>query len=501
MLEEQSVPRDVPAVLTAAQTARLVADRSLSPVEVVDACLERIESGNGEVNAFVTVLHDRARAQAHAAERALRAGLPLGPLHGVPVAVKDLSDIAGVRNTFGSVPLKDHVSQQTSVHIARLEQAGAIIVGKTNTPEFGHKGVTDNLLVGPARNPFDMTQNAGGSSGGSAAAVAAHMVPLAEGTDGGGSVRIPAALCNLVGFKPTFGRVPDPARPNVLGGVSPFQHIGSLARTVEDAALLFSVMCGPHPRDPFSLPGSGLDCLSPGRDPLGNLRIAYSPDWGDFPVAPDVAEAVHAALAGFDGIASVDCVDVSLGRPHEELCETWLRMSGLICADIFESFADSGLDLLHHRERITPDLVRLVEDAQTLSRRDIRRDQIIRTEVIDAVEDLFDDFDLIVTPTVAVSAVPNATNGQTVGPSTVNGSPVDPLLGWCLTYPLNFTGHPAISVPAGLTPEGFPVGLQIVGRRFADAQVLAVAAAFEVSRPWAQNYPRRWSRSTSTSPR
>jgi Asp-tRNA(Asn)/Glu-tRNA(Gln) amidotransferase A subunit family amidase len=493
MLQKQDFPRDAWAGLSAAQTARLIADRSLSPVDVVDACLERIDSGNGEVNAFVTVLHDRARAQAQAAERALTAGVPVGPLHGVPVAVKDLSDIAGVRITFGSTPLTDRVSQQTSVHVDRLEQAGAIIVGKTNTPEFGHKGVTDNLLVGPARNPFDTTQNAGGSSGGSAAAVAAHMVPFAQGTDGGGSVRIPAALCNLVGFKPTFGRVPDPARPNVLGGVSPFQHIGSMARTVEDAVLLFSAMCGPHPRDPFSLPGGGVDLRNLEQESLGSVRIAYSPDWGDFPVEPDVAGVVERALAGFDGIATVDRVDVSLGRPHEELCETWLRMSGLICADIFESLAESGLELLRdHRERITPELVRLVEAAQKFSLRDVRRDQIIRTEVIDAVEDLFDDFDLIVTPTVAVSSVPNGMNGQTVGPSDVNGSRVDPLLGWCLTYPLNFTGHPAISVPAGLTADGFPVGLQIVGRRFADAQVLAVAAAFEVSRPWAQNYPRRW---------
>jgi amidase/aspartyl-tRNA(Asn)/glutamyl-tRNA(Gln) amidotransferase subunit A len=460
----------------------------------VDACLERIESGDGELNAFVTVLHDRARARAAAAERAVVSGEPLGPLHGVPIAVKDLSDhIAGVRNTYGSLPLKDNVAQQTSVHIARLERAGAIIVGKTNTPEFGHKGVTDNLLVGPARNPFDTTQNAGGSSGGSAAAVAAHMVPIAQGTDGGGSVRIPAALCNLVGFKPTFGRVPDPARPNALGGVSPFQHIGSIARTVEDAAILYSVLAGPHPRDPFSIPDGGPDLLLSDRVSVGATRIAFTPDWGDFPVAPDVASVVRDALGGFDGVGSVESVEIDLGRSHGALCETWLRMSGLICADIFETFAESGLALLRdHRESITPDLVRLVEEAQTLSLRDLRRDQITRTEVIDAVEDVFDQFDVIVSPTVAVSAVPNASGGQTVGPSVVNGSPVDPLLGWCLTYPLNFTGHPAISVPAGLTPEGFPVGLQIVGRRFADAQVLAVAAAFEARRPWVQNYPTRW---------
>jgi amidase/aspartyl-tRNA(Asn)/glutamyl-tRNA(Gln) amidotransferase subunit A len=493
MIGKPSVRVDGPDWLSAAQTARLVADGSVSPVEIVDACLERIDRGNSELNAFVTVLHDRARAQAAAAQRALSAGLPLGPLHGVPVAVKDLSDhIAGVRNTFGSVPLRDHVAQHTSVHIARLEKAGAIIVGKTNTPEFGHKGVTDNLLVGPARNPFDSRQNAGGSSGGSAAAVAAGMVPIAQGTDGGGSVRIPAALCNVVGFKPTFGRVPDPARPNALMGVAPFQHIGSMARSVDDAALLYSVMSGPHPRDPFSLPAPDHGSPSSGELPPRPLRIAFSPDWGDFPVESEVADVVQGALSGFDDIGSVEGVEVSFGRPHHELCESWLRMSGLICAEIFESFSASGVELLRdHRESITPELVRLVENAHRLSVHDVRRDQIIRTAVLDAVEDLFDDFDLIVTPTVAVSRVPNGSDGRTVGPHAVNGSPVDPLLGWCLTYPLNFTGHPAISVPAGLTSDGFPVGLQMVGRRFADSQLLAVAAAFEANRPWAADYPSR----------
>ena len=487
-------PPDELALLSAAETARRVRDRSLSPVEVVEACLERIERGNSELNAFVTVLHERARAQAEAAERAVVAGGPLGPLHGIPVAVKDLSDhIAGVRNTYGSLPLKDHVAQQTSVHIARLERAGAIIVGKSNTPEFGHKGVTDNLVVGPTRNPFDTTQNAGGSSGGSAAAVAAHMVPLAQGTDGGGSVRIPAALCNLVGFKPTFGRVPDPSRPNALGGVSPFQHIGSIARTVEDADLLYSVLSGPHPRDPFSVPSEGHDLAAARQVSAEPIRIAFTPDWGDFPVAPDVAGVVLDALSGLNDLGPVEHVEVDLRQPHDALCRAWLRMSGLICSDILETFAESGLGLLaDHRDSITPELVRLVEEARTLSVLDVRRDQITRTAVIDAVEDVLEQFDVIVSPTVAVSAVPNAAEGRTLGPSMVNGSPVDPLLGWCLTYPLNFTGHPAISVPAGLTPDGFPVGLQIVGRRFADAQVLGVAAAFEARRPWVQNYPSRW---------
>ena len=350
--------------------------------------------------------------------------------------------------------------------------------------------MTDNLLVGPTRNPFDLTKNAGGSSGGSAAAVADHMVAIAEGTDGGGSVRIPAALCNVVGFKPTFGRIADPVRPDALAALSPFQHIGSIARTVEDAALLFSVMAGPHPRDPFSLPVTGDDFVGAVRSRVDGLRIAFSANWGDFPVDPAVSTVVSEAVKALSDVVEVERVDVNLGMPYDELCEVWLRMSGLVCIDIFESFERAGINLLRdHRASISPDLVDIVERARRMSLVDVKRDQVVRTGVLDSIQDVLDRFDLIVTPTVAVASVANAADGHTVGPTVVDGQPVDALLGWCLTYPLNFTGHPAISVPAGLTPEGLPVGLQLVGRRFADTQVLAVAGALERARPWTQHYP------------
>lgn len=491
MRRDQVINEDNLITLSATELARRIRNREVSPVEIVEASLDRIEKRNGEINAFITALPDHAREAALAAERSLASNQPLGPLHGVPVAVKDLFDFkTGVRNTFGSVPLSNFVADHTSLHIARLEQAGAIIVGKTNTPEFGHKGVTDNLLVGPTRNPFDSTTNAGGSSGGSAAAVADHMVSIAQGTDGGGSVRIPAALCNVVGFKPTFGRVADPARPNALAALSPFQHIGSIARTVEDAALLFSVMTGPDPRDPFSLPNTGDDFVGAVHSPVDGLRIAFSSNWGDFPVDPDVSAVMSEAIAALSGIAKVEHVEVELGMPHDELCELWLRMSGLICVDIFDSFEKRGVNLLRdHRDEITPELIEIVERAKQLSLADVKRDQVMRTSVLDSIQNTLDRFDLIVTPTVAVSSIPNAENGLTVGPTTVNGFSVNPLLGWCLTHPLNFTGHPAISVPAGLTTDGHPVGLQLIGQRFADTQVLAVAAAFERVRPWSRHYP------------
>lgn len=478
-------------MLSASEAAQGIRNREISPVELVEASLDRINERNGEVNAFITVLADHAREAALTAERSLTTNQPLGPLHGVPVAVKDLFDFKqGVRNTFGSVPLSKFVADRTSLHIERLEQAGAIIIGKTNTPEFGHKGITDNLLVGPTRNPFDLTKNAGGSSGGSAAAVADHMVAIAQGTDGGGSVRIPAALCNVVGFKPTFGRIADPVRPDALAAISPFQHHGSIARTVEDAALLFSVMTGPHPRDPFSLPVTGEDFVGAVHSPVDGLRVAFSSNWGDFPVDPAVSLVIDEAVAVLSNIVEVEHVDMNLGIPHDQLCELWLRMSGLICVDIFNSFEKNGVDLLRdHRADITPELVEIVERAKKLSLADVKTDQILRTGVLDSIQDVLDNFDLIVTPTVAVAGIDNAANGLTVGPTSVNGQYVNPLLGWCLTHPLNFSGHPAISVPAGLTPYGLPVGLQLVGRRFADSQVLALAAAFERFRPWNHHYP------------
>ncbi len=477
--------------LTAAQTALLVHSRQVTAVDMVEACLRRIDDANPAVNAFVTVLYDDAMQRARDADAALARGEDVGPLHGVPVAIKDLFDFkAGVRNTFGSVPLADFVARETSLHVARMERAGAIVVGKTNTPELGHKGVTDNALFGPTRNPFDLDANAGGSSGGSAAAVAAHLVPIAQGTDGGGSVRIPAALCNAVGFKATFGRVADPGRPNAFAASFPFQHIGPIARTVEDAALLYAALLGPHPRDPLSVPRTDDDPSALPPDVAG-LRIGFSADWGTFPVEPEVHALAADAVAALSAAgAVVEPVDVSLGHSHRELADLWLRHSGLLCAGAFEAFARDGRDLLgDHRDQLSPALVEVTERALTLTAADVRRDQVTRTRVLDGIEDVFERFDLIASPTVAVSRIPNAGDGNTLGPSTVDGTPVDPLIGWCLTFPLNFTGHPAVSVPAGLTAAGMPVGLQLVGRRFSDMQVLAAAAAMENVRPWGHHYP------------
>jgi Asp-tRNA(Asn)/Glu-tRNA(Gln) amidotransferase A subunit family amidase len=478
---------------TAAELASRIRRRDVSPVEVVEAFLDRIGSHNERMNAYVTVLEDEAREKGREAETALMSGEPLGPLHGVPVAIKDLSDFkAGVRNTSGSKPLADFVPDQTAAHVERLEGAGAIVLGNTNTPEFGHKGVTDNLLFGATSTPFSPAKNAGGSSGGSAAAVADGLAAAALGSDLGGSIRIPASFCGVYGLKASFGRVAAPTRPDAFRAHTPFSHIGPLTRTVEDAALMTTVLAGPHPRDPFSLPDDGTDYLSATRTSIEGLRVAYSPDFGIFPVDDPVSDVVRKAVRAFEQAgARVEEVDVKMGRSQRELSDLWLRQTAVRYAVMAANLKDGlGVDLLgEHRDELTPEFAGLLESAQGRGAVEYKRDDVLRAEVFDAIQDVFEEYDLIVTPTLAVLPFDNAGDGNTVGPTSVGGEEVDPLVGWCLTYLVNFTGHPAASVPAGFTDDGLPVGMQVIGRRLADEAVLAASVAFERVRPWHYCYP------------
>ena len=486
------MPEDL-CFASAAELAARIRRRDLSPVEVVEAFLNRIETHDGDINAYVTVLGEEAREKARGAERALTlgAGETLGPLYGVPVAIKDLFDYkAGVRNTFGSKPLKDYVPNRNATYIERLENAGAIVLGKTNTPEFGHRATTDNLLFGPTSTPFAVGKNAGGSSGGSAAAVAGGLAAIAQGSDAGGSIRIPASFCGVYGFKATYGRVAAATRPDAFLSHTPFSHSGPLSRTVEDAALMLGVMAGPHPRDPFSLPDDGADYLA-ARHSIDGLRIAYSPNFDVFPVEASVSAVVGEAVRAFEEAgARVEEASIGLKRSQKELCDLWLREVGVRSAALAASLKNAGVvDLLgEHREELMPQFAELLETGQNKNAVEYKLDDVARTEVFDAVQDVFEEYDLLVTPTLAISSVDNAEDGNTVGPSEVSGEEVDPLLGWCLTYLINYTGHPAASIPAGFTDDGLPVGLQIIGRRFADETVLAASAAFEQVRPWHDAY-------------
>jgi amidase len=478
------------AEMSVADLAHQIRGRKLSPVEVMETTLRAIEADNGRLNAFVYLAGDEALEQARAAERAVTSGAPLGLLHGVPTAMKDLFDFKpGWPSTFGGVrALRDYSPGFYCAWAERMERAGAIIVGKTNSPVMGFRGTCDNPLFGPSRNPFDPTRNTGGSSGGSAAAVAAGLLPVAEGTDGGGSVRIPASWCGVYGYKQSFGRVPYVARPNAFTGLHPFLFESVLTRSVEDAALVIEALSGYDPRDPFAL-DERADLLPSVRRPVSGWRIAYSPDFGLFPVEPEVAAVVADAVRAFEEAgATVEEVSPSIRHDQRELSDLWCRLIAPINVATFENFKRSGLDLLaDHRDDFPPEYLRWIEEGYQMRVPQLMRDEEVRTEVYDAIQDVLADHDLLITPTLACLPVPNAADGNTKGPASVQGVEVDPLIGWCLTYPVNFTGHPAASIPAGMA-QGLPVGMQIIGRRYADADVLAASAAFERLRPWHDNY-------------
>lgn len=462
----------------------------LDPTTVVDAYLDRIDERNDEVNAFITVASDHARERAEAAERSLAAGNEVGPLHGVPVALKDLTGFReGLRHTFGCRAFSEHVATHTAQFVRDLEDAGAIVIGKTNTPEFGHKPVTDNLLVGPTATPFDLDRNAGGSSGGSAAAVADGMTAIAQGGDAAGSIRIPAACCGVYGLKPSFGRIAKPARPNPFQYHSPFIDKGVLTRTVRDAAIALEVMAGPHPRDPFSLPNDGADYGGALERPIDEWSIAYSADLGVFPVSEVVRDRIEGALSAFEREgATVDPVDVDPGHPLPELAEkTRFGLMRAFSAKIADSIERRhGVDFLgEHADDVPAEFRDRIEAGRRYSPVDIGRMNQVRTALFDGIQDVFEEYDLLVTPTLSVPPIRN----DSLDDVRVDGDPVDSRADWLLTWPFNMTGHPAASVPAGFV-DGLPIGMQLVGPRFGDETVLAASAAFERQRPWIDSYER-----------
>ena len=482
--------KDEIAYLSASELAFRIRRRDLSPVDVVDSVIKRIEQRNESLNAFVYKGFEDARAAAQSAEKQLYAGDAIGPLHGVPIAIKDLFDFKpGWPATMGGIrALKEFITDFHCAFAARMESAGAIIIGKTNSPTMGLRGTCDNFLFGPSCNPFDTSKNTGGSSGGSAAAVADGLVPLAEGTDAGGSIRIPAAWCNVYGYKASFGRTPLHLRPNAFSAINPFVHEGPITRTVDDAALALSVLSGYDSADPFSFDDK-TDLLSATRRSIRGWKIAYSPDFDVFPVDERVSAVVEKAVRAFEEAgASVKQVKLGIKRSQRELSDLWCRIITTLNVEALDGLKHAGIDLLKdHRDDFPPEYLKWVDAGPEMKMRDISQDQTVRTEIYDAVQSVFNDYDLLITPTLACLPVDNADDGNTKGPTKINGEDVDPLIGWCLTYPINFTGHPAASIPAGLV-EGLPVGMQIIGRSNADGDVLAASAAFERLRPWHSHY-------------
>ena len=454
---------------TATNLGKLIKQKELSPVEVVSAYLTRIENHNSKWNAFVTI-NEHAIEEAKKAEALIMKGEELGKLHGIPIAIKDLTPTKGILTTFGSPVFKNYVPDYDPTFLKRVKAAGGIVLGKTNTPEFGHKGTTDNPLFGTTKNPWNENLTPGGSSGGSAAAVAAKLAPIAEGSDGGGSIRIPAAFTGVFGLKPTFGVVPhDGERDNVFGSEHPYLHNGPLARTVEDAALLFSVMQGYDVNNPGSIPGSPDDFMELNRDMKG-LKIAYTRNFGLYEISQDVIQVIDKAVGHFSELGcQVEEVDIDLGMSLKELVRSF---SGMWCV----KFA-AGYGHLYDQDptSFSDGVARMIEIGRKFSAVDYKAIELKRTIVWKEIQSILNTYDLLLSPTTATTAFEH----QLQGPAKINGKKANPATDWMMTQIYNLTGHPAASLPVGLTNAGLPVGLQVAGNRFADKLVLQACNSYE----------------------
>lgn len=453
--------------LSASEQAALVRTREVSSTELVQAHLDRIAEVNPTINALVTIDPDRALAEAAAADSALARGDEIGPLHGVPAAFKDTHATAGMRTTFGSPLFADHVPDTDELIVARMRAAGVVTIGKSNVPEFAAGSHTVNTIFGLTRNPYDPTRSAGGSSGGAAAALATGMVAVAEGSDLGGSLRNPAAFCNVVGLRPSAGRVPR--YPSVLGWQT-LDVQGPMGRTVDDVALLLSVISGPDPHSPISLETPGHTFAPPIEVMPAGLRVAWSPDLdGAIDVDAEVVDVVKAAA---DTFAALGC-QVEEASPDLSGAEEVFRTLRAW------TFAHTmGPLLAESRDLIKPSLVWNIEAGQRLSGADVARAEGLRTELFHRVRRFFAVHDVLLLPTTQVA--PFA--AELEYPSTVAGQPQETYLDWMRSaYFVSVTGCPAMSVPAGFTPGGLPVGAQIVGPHRNDRLVLQVGRAFELA--------------------
>jgi aspartyl-tRNA(Asn)/glutamyl-tRNA(Gln) amidotransferase subunit A len=457
---------------SATTLVRLIVTREVSSVEVMTSVLERAEALNPRLNAICTWTAERALEQAREAERAVLRGAELGPLHGVPITIKDLAFTRGVRTMAGSWIYADRVPTEDAPFVERLAAAGAISIGKTTVPEFGWKGCGDSPVTGVSHNPWRHGTNAGGSSTGAAICAAAGIGPIHQGSDGAGSIRMPAAFCGVYGFKPSFGRVPYyPVTNNDL-----MSHVGPITRTVGDAALMLRVMAGPDDRDMASQPGAPEDYLGRLEQGIAGLRVAFSPDLGYLPVDEEVATPVRAAVHAFEQLGChVEVVDPGWDDPIE--------MEHLSYTANFAGNVGPLLD--QWEDRMDPGLVACARAGMHHSAADYVRTRGRRNAFYDQVRRFFERYDLLLTPTLSVAAFPV----ERLIPEHWEQHPWDWIrwAGFC--YPFNLTWLPAATCPCGFTPDGRPVGLQIVAGRHQDLRVLQASRAFEHVLPWAGRRP------------
>ncbi|MGD9743410.1 MAG: amidase [Dongiaceae bacterium] len=465
------------ALLTATAMVQRFRDGSLTPLEVMGAVFDRIDALNPTLNAYVALDRERAFAEARRASEVLAgkpASLPL--LHGVPVSIKDVTPVAGLPLTYGSVLHAAEIARSDALIVQRLKAAGAIVTGKTNTPDFAFGGTTNNALFGHTRNPWDPRMTAGGSTGGGAVAVATGMGPIAQGGDLGGSLRTPAAFCGIAGFRTTPGLVP--IWPNLVPWDS-YVVEGTMARSVADLARSLAAIAGPDERAPLSYGVDGNGFLAAlDRPEIKGGRVAWTPDLeGLLPVEPEVATVVERAARSFEELGAT----VERAAPDfRELLEVVLPSRGLLM------IALHGDKLARHRDKLPPALVWNIEQGLALTGQDVARAELVRGRLAQRVRAFFERYDILLLPTEAVAPFPVEQDF----PKAINGIPLDNPIHWfALAYAITVAGLPAMSVPAGFTKAGLPVGMQIVGRARREDQVIRAAAAFEAAHPWAQIVP------------
>lgn len=467
------------AYLSAAELAKLIRRREISPVDVVRSTLARVERSQPILNAFITICAEEALTAARDAETAVMRGDSLAPLHGVPFSVKDLISTRGVRTTYGSLIFEHHVPAVDAVVVARLKAAGAILIGKTTTPEFGQKGLTEAPLFGRTRNAWQPDRTSGGSSGGAAVAVAAGLGPIGVASDGGGSTRIPAACNGVVGFKQSLGVVPVDSAQDAFGNIS---YVTPMTRTVMDTALMLDAMAGPHPSDPHSLNRVKQDFVDAARGvgELAGRKIAWRPFLGNKVISADVVGLCAKAAGVFSELGA----DVFEMPDDFEAAEPlWLVVNGCY------RLAQYGHHLKQHRDRMDPTLVAQLERASGYSAEELYRAIFLRTRMYRQVQGWFEQADIIATPTLSRTALP--LDQDFFAPIEIDGKPADTMRrAWYpYTLPFNMTGNPAVSIPCGWATDRLPVGLQLIGRIGEDALLLRAAALFEKARPWAQRRP------------
>lgn len=461
----------------ATELAEMIRAKSVSPSEILDSVLDRVDAVEPTIHAFITITHDLARAEAAAATERAQRGELISAMDGIPYSIKDLENTAGIRTTMGSMFFTDNVPDANSVVAGRLRSSGGVLLGKTNTPHFGYKDMADNLVAETTVNPWDTTRTVGGSSGGAAAAVASGLGALAQGSDGAGSIRIPAALCGVVGFKPSFGRIPvHPSREYW----SHRTHNGPLTRTVADAALMTAVMAGSDDRDPGSI-ATDLEEFAPlprSDRPLAGRKIRWSPDLGYGPVSADVAHVVAGAVRTLE----------ELGCTVEEKAPGWDDPSEFHRV-IYTTQIAAGLGPLadRHPEWIENTLMELITIGRKYSAIELKTAEFKRAALYNTALSLFEQIDFLITPAMPLEAW-SAEPGP--GLREIDGTRLPADMGRSYAVnPFNMTGQPAITIPCGWTAAGLPVGVQIVGRRHQDIDVLQFAHVLEQSLSVVDRWP------------